>query len=187
MLHIACSKGTYIRSIAHDLGTLLTLRRPSIRTQTHTLRHLPHLSMHPGGPPLRMIIHNSLDNIPALPEPIALTIGTFDGVHLGHQHLFAELKKHGAPVVVTFSNHPSEILRPFDVPAPILTLNEKLELFAQFGIAMAIVIPFTHALSQIPYDEFLKKLHLLHHCRRRRYAHRRPQRRKPRITSTTWV
>ncbi|MGD0665036.1 MAG: FAD synthetase family protein [Rhabdochlamydiaceae bacterium] len=105
-----------------------------------------------------MIIHNSLDNIPALPEPIALTIGTFDGVHLGHQHLFAELKKHGAPVVVTFSNHPSEILRPFDVPAPILTLNEKLELFAQFGIAMAIVIPFTHALSQIPYDEFLKKL-----------------------------
>jgi riboflavin kinase/FMN adenylyltransferase len=108
-----------------------------------------------------MIIHNSLDNIPALPNllgPIALTIGTFDGVHLGHQHLFAELKKHGAPVVVTFSNHPSEILRPYDVPAPILTLNEKLELFAHFGIAMAIVIPFTHALSQIPYDEFLKKL-----------------------------
>lgn len=105
-----------------------------------------------------MIIHDSLENIPSLPEPIALTIGTFDGVHLGHQHLFSELKKYGTPVVLTFSNHPSEILSPQIVPTPILTLAEKLELFEQFGIAMTIVIPFTYALSQIPYDEFLKKL-----------------------------
>ena len=104
-----------------------------------------------------MIILNSLENIPDLNEPIALTIGTFDGVHLGHQHLFQELKKHGSPVVLTFSNHPSEILlsRPSE---PILTLSEKLELFEKFGIEMAIVIPFTHELSQIPYKEFLKKL-----------------------------
>ncbi len=105
-----------------------------------------------------MIIHNSLENIPSLPEPIALTIGTFDGVHLGHQHLFHELKKYGTPVVLTFSNHPSEVLHPSEIPAPILTLSEKLRLFEEFGIAMTIVIPFTPELSQIPYDEFLKKL-----------------------------
>ncbi|MBP7074961.1 MAG: FAD synthetase family protein [Rhabdochlamydiaceae bacterium] len=105
-----------------------------------------------------MIIATSLDNIPTLPLPIALTIGSFDGVHLGHQHLFQELKKHGTPVVFTFSNHPSEILRPTDVPAPILTLQEKLELFEQFGIALTIVVPFTQDLSQIPYDQFLKDL-----------------------------
>lgn len=104
-----------------------------------------------------MIIHTSLDHIPALPN-IALTIGTFDGVHLGHQHLFAELKKHGTPVIVTFSNHPSEILRPSDVPSPILTLQEKLDLFKQFGIVMAIVIPFTLELSKLTYDEFLSKI-----------------------------
>ncbi len=105
-----------------------------------------------------MIIVNSLDQIPQLHLPIALTIGSFDGVHLGHQHLFQELKKHGTPVVFTFSNHPSEILRPTDVPMPILTLEEKLELFEQFGIALAIVLPFTKELSQIPYDQFLKDL-----------------------------
>jgi riboflavin kinase / FMN adenylyltransferase len=105
-----------------------------------------------------MIIHESLDNIPDLEKPIALTIGAFDGVHLGHQHLFKELKKHGLPVVVTFSNHPAEVLHPSDVPTPILTLSEKLQLFEEFGIALAIVIPFTRELSQIPYDQFLKKL-----------------------------
>ncbi len=105
-----------------------------------------------------MIILNSLDHIPPLPLPIALTIGSFDGVHLGHQRLFQELKKHGTPVVFTFSNHPAEILRPSEVPAPILTLQEKLELFEEFGIALTIVVPFTKALSQIPYDQFLKDL-----------------------------
>lgn len=89
---------------------------------------------------------------------ISLTIGTFDGVHLGHQHLFQEMKKYGTPVVYTFSNHPAEILRPTEVPFPILTLEEKLELFKQFGIERTIVVPFTYELSQIPYDQFLKEL-----------------------------
>ena len=105
-----------------------------------------------------MIIHDSLENIPDLEDPIALTIGAFDGVHLGHQHLFQELKKHGSPVIITFSNHPAEILRPSAVPPPILTLNEKLQLFEECGIALAIVLPFTRELSQIPYDQFLKKI-----------------------------
>lgn len=105
-----------------------------------------------------MIIHSSLENIPVLEKPVAITIGTFDGVHLGHQQLFLELKKHGRAVVLTFSNHPSEILSPSEIPAPILTLHEKLELFQQFGIAMAIVIPFTSTLAQIPYDQFLELL-----------------------------
>ena len=91
---------------------------------------------------------------------IALTIGTFDGVHLGHQHLFAELKKHGTPVVCTFSNHPAEILRPTEVPTPILTLDEKLELFQQFGIEKTVIIPFTKELSELPYDQFLNDLRL---------------------------
>ncbi len=89
---------------------------------------------------------------------ISLTIGTFDGVHLGHQHLFKEMKKYGTPIVYTFSNHPAEILRPNEVPSPILTLEEKLELFKQFGIEKVIVVPFTKELSQVPYDQFLNDL-----------------------------
>lgn len=105
-----------------------------------------------------MIIHTSLDDIPLMPEPIALAVGTFDGVHLGHQYLINELKKHGTPVVLTFSNHPAEILRPSEVPFPILTLAEKLQLLETFGVALTIVIPFTQELSQTPYDQFLKKI-----------------------------
>jgi riboflavin kinase/FMN adenylyltransferase len=105
-----------------------------------------------------MIIYDSLDHIPPEKAPVALTIGTFDGVHLGHQHLFQELKKQGLPAVLTFSNHPSEILHPSTIPTPILTLTEKLELFETFGIAQLILIPFTEELSQTPYDQFLKKL-----------------------------
>jgi riboflavin kinase/FMN adenylyltransferase len=105
-----------------------------------------------------MITHHSLEKIPVLSKPTALAIGTFDGVHLGHQHLFQELKKHGLPVLLTFSNHPAEILRPTQVPSPILTLSEKINLFRQFGIAMTIVVPFTETLSTTPYDQFLEML-----------------------------
>lgn len=104
-----------------------------------------------------MILHTSLENIPRLTSPVALTIGAFDGVHLGHQHLLQELKKQGTPVVLTFSNHPSEILRPEPVK-PILTLLQKLKLLDHFGVAMTIVLPFTQQLSQIPYDVFLKQI-----------------------------
>lgn len=106
-----------------------------------------------------MIIIPSLDQIPSLDKPIALTIGNFDGVHRGHQHLFSELKKHGTPVVLTFSNHPIAILRPQEVPDTILSLDEKFELFEQLGIAMTLVLPFTEELAQTPYDRFLSHLH----------------------------
>ncbi len=105
-----------------------------------------------------MITHESLEQIPSIPQPIALTIGTFDGVHLGHQYLLQELKKQGTPVVVTFSNHPAEVLYPGHAPNPILTLQEKLRLLEHFGVAMTIVLAFTHELSQMPYDQFLQKL-----------------------------
>ena len=57
-------------------------------------------------------VEKSSKDIPSLSDPIALTIGFFDGVHLGHQHLFQQLKKHGTAAVLTFSNHPAEVLRP---------------------------------------------------------------------------
>ncbi len=104
-----------------------------------------------------MITCYSLDNIPSLPQPISFTLGTFDTVHIGHQHLFSELKKRGTAVVLTFSNHPSEILSK-NPTTPLLTLSQKLNLFEHYGIDLAIVLPFTQELASIPYDAFLQKI-----------------------------
>lgn len=105
-----------------------------------------------------MITISSLKDLPRISQPIALTIGTFDGVHLGHQHLFKELKNHGVAVALTFSNHPSEVLHSEQVE-PICSLADKLNLFETHGIDLTILLPFTAELSQTPYDTFLKQIH----------------------------
>jgi riboflavin kinase/FMN adenylyltransferase len=99
----------------------------------------------------------SLDQIPPLKSPIALSIGMFDGVHIGHQHLITELKKQGTPVVITFANHPAETLgRP--VPTPICTLDERLKRLEKMGVALAIVLNFDQTLSLMRYEEFLQTI-----------------------------
>ncbi|MBS0648920.1 MAG: FAD synthetase family protein [Verrucomicrobia bacterium] len=105
-----------------------------------------------------MIVVESLEDIPSLSGPIALTIGTYDGVHLGHQYLFHELKKYGTAVVLTFSNHPSEVLRP-DAATPLIdTLEQKLRRFENNGIDLVIALPFTSELSSLAYDTFIQQI-----------------------------
>lgn len=105
-----------------------------------------------------MIIVNQLQDIPPLPAPIALTIGTYDGVHLGHQYLFQELKKYGTAAVLTFSNHPAEILHPHTAPHLIDTLDQKIRRLENNGIDLAVILPFTLELSSLSYDTFLKQV-----------------------------
>lgn len=105
-----------------------------------------------------MQIVNRLEDIPPIPAPIALTIGTYDGVHLGHQFLFAELKKKGTAAVLTFSNHPSEILHPQSPITPLYSPQQKLHLFETLGIDLAIVLPFTPELARTPYDVFIHQI-----------------------------
>lgn len=104
-----------------------------------------------------MIVVNSLDAIPALPKPIALTIGNFDGVHLGHQHLLQEVKKRGTAVVLTFSNHPAEVLHK-TAPTSLCSFEEKLGRLKEQGVDLVIALPFTVELSQTPYDQFLRNI-----------------------------
>lgn len=104
-----------------------------------------------------MIIAHNLKEIPPLDGPIALTIGTFDGVHAGHRFLFQEMKKRGKAAVITFSNHPSEVLL-HAAPTTLCSLEERLKRMEEAGIDLAIVIPFTRKLSREPYDIFLKKI-----------------------------
>lgn len=73
----------------------------------------------------------------------ALCLGNFDGVHLGHQALFAEAARHGRPAALTFNPHPGKVLQPSMAPKLITLLPRKLELMAEAGLAAVIVQPFT--------------------------------------------
>ena len=95
--------------------------------------------------------------------PTAVTIGVFDGVHRGHQHLIRRLRQvaernDATPVVVTFRNHPLAVLRP-DVPLALLsTLDERLELLQAAGVKHVAAITFNRDLSLLSAEEFVLAL-----------------------------
>lgn len=98
--------------------------------------------------------------IPSDLPKTGLTIGTFDGVHLGHKALLEALKrKAGHVTVVTFTNHPQEA---FGAPpsSQICSLEKRLSLLKTLGVDVAIVLPFTLAFASIPFDQFLRKFSL---------------------------
>ena len=92
-----------------------------------------------------------------------VTVGTFDGVHLGHQDVLARLVARGletnrTSVVVTFEPHPLEIVNPGHAP-PLLTLHdEKLEQFARAGVSRVVILPFTPALAALEAGSFVDKI-----------------------------
>ena len=94
---------------------------------------------------------------------MALTVGSFDGVHLGHvdviRHAVQAARDAGAaPALITFEPHPRCVLDPANCPQSITTLREKLDLVGQAGIEHAIVIRFDRELSQLSPQEFIDRL-----------------------------
>src|SRR5688500_11271152 len=73
----------------------------------------------------------------------ALALGNFDGVHLGHQALFAEARRHASAAAMTFQPHPGKVLQPDLAPKLITLLPRKLELFETSGLAAVVVQPFS--------------------------------------------
>jgi riboflavin kinase/FMN adenylyltransferase len=108
-----------------------------------------------------MITVGSTSEIPAgLPES-SVTIGKFDGVHLGHQQLIAETiesaEEHSLiPVVVTFDRHPHSILSPGTEPQALIGPMQKAELLAEAGIELVLNLPFDEYLSKLTPEQFVK-------------------------------
>lgn len=109
-----------------------------------------------------MKIHRDLNNFYAQ-NPV-LTVGTFDGVHLGHRKIIARLHDlakaiNGESVIFTFDPHPRKIVAPAEKNLRLLTtLNEKIELFEQSGIDHLIIYPFTPEFAQLTYEEFVEQI-----------------------------
>ena len=101
-----------------------------------------------------------LDEIPSSWGRCVLTIGVFDGVHLGHQALIRQATDRGRElglptVLMTFDPHPAEVVRPGSHPAMLTTLRRRADLVADLGVDAFLVLPFTPAVAQITAEEFV--------------------------------
>ena len=110
-----------------------------------------------------MRIYRQLDQLPTPATPVVATIGNFDGVHLGHQGVIAEVIARarflgGQSLAITFDPHPARVLHP-ERPHLFLTpLARKLELLAATGIDATLVLPFTDELRRSSARDFATRV-----------------------------
>jgi riboflavin kinase/FMN adenylyltransferase len=97
------------------------------------------------------------------PRGAVLTIGNFDGVHLGHQAILRYVVDRAenlgtVPAAMTLEPHPVKLLRPSQAPKLLSTLDQRLELIARTGIEATMVLPFTHRLARMPAEDFVRNV-----------------------------
>ena len=107
-----------------------------------------------------MQVHKDLEQLPVFRNAV-VTIGTFDGVHLGHRQVIDRLKAqaaaiNGESVIITFHPHPRKIVATGGPGIRLLnTLEEKLELLLEAGVDHVVVVPFTGAFASLHADEYI--------------------------------
>jgi len=94
-------------------------------------------------------------------RPVVLTLGVFDGLHLGHQLIISRVVERAraldaVPTVLTFDPHPRAVLHPESAPPLLQTFDQKVEAFGVLGVEQAIVVRFTREFAEVSAGEFLK-------------------------------
>jgi len=106
-----------------------------------------------------MRLFHGTDNA-EIQRPTVLTLGVFDGLHLGHQLIMQTvveraLALNAVPTVITFDPHPRAVLHPESAPPLLQTFDQKIEGFGVMGIEQTIVVRFTKAFSNVSAEDFL--------------------------------
>ena len=94
-------------------------------------------------------------------RPTVVTLGVFDGLHLGHQLVMRTVVERArllgaVPTVITFDPHPRAVLHPESAPPLLQTFDQKVEAFGVLGVEQAIVVRFTREFAEVRAEEFLK-------------------------------
>ncbi|MEO8292474.1 MAG: bifunctional riboflavin kinase/FAD synthetase [Actinomycetota bacterium] len=102
-----------------------------------------------------------IDLLPLPPEPAVVTVGFFDGVHLGHRAVLdrtveAAGERGMRSVALTFDRHPREILTPGQEPRLLTTVERKAGLIEAAGIDVLVVLGFTERFSRVPAEDFVR-------------------------------
>jgi riboflavin kinase/FMN adenylyltransferase len=108
-----------------------------------------------------MQVVTGIESLPLSQEPSVVTVGFFDGVHLGHRAVFDRTieraqERRARAVAITFDRHPREVLTPGQEPRLLTTVERKTSLIGETGIDLVVVLEFTPAFSRIPADDFVR-------------------------------
>ena len=110
---------------------------------------------------MSVTVHTNIEDVP--PAPSVVTIGAFDGVHRGHQHLLHQAaesaaEKHGRVIAITFEPLPIQVFRPDAFPGRILTRDRRRELLHQYGADIVVELQFSRQMAQETAGEFVDQL-----------------------------
>lgn len=108
-------------------------------------------------------IYRDLKDIPRNLGPTALTIGNFDGVHLGHRRIFKRLveiaRKHGwQPTVLTFNPHPAKVVAPARAPRLLMTPEQRAKVMFELGVSQVVIAPFDTSFSKLTPEQFVRQV-----------------------------